>query len=121
MSATTGQLEQATGVNESAPTQVHANPTWKFYVMIGTILTVITATEVAVFYIPALRGVIVPILLVLSTGKFALVAMFFMHLRYDSPVFTGVFVAPLMLAVLVVVALIILFHILPHGISNPVG
>lgn len=94
----------------------HGNhPTWRFYVVIGLILTVITAAEVAVFYIPALRGVLVPILLVLSTGKFALVVMFYMHLRFDNPIFSGVFVAPLSLAILVVVALIILFHVFPHG------
>lgn len=90
------------------------HPSWKFYVLIGAILTVITAAEVAVFYIPALRPVLVPILLVLSAGKFALVVMFFMHLRYDANVFTGVFVAPLSLAVFVVVALIILFQVLPN-------
>lgn len=91
------------------------HPNWRFYVVIGLILTVITAAEIAVFYIPALRGVLVPILLVLSTGKFTLVVMFYMHLRFDNPIFSGVFVAPLSLAILVVIALIILFHVFPHG------
>lgn len=89
--------------------------------MVGLILTAITAAEVAVFYIPAMHGVLVPVLLVLSGGKFALVVMFYMHLRYDSPVFSGVFVAPLTLAILVVVALIILFHVFPHGIEPLAG
>lgn len=86
---------------------------WKVYVLVGTILTVVTAAEVAVFYIPALRGVLVPILVTLSSGKFALVVMFYMHLKFDSPIFRAVFVAPLALAVFVVVALIVLFHVLP--------
>jgi hypothetical protein len=43
--------------------------------------------------------------------------MFYMHLRFDSPVFSGVFVFPLSLAILVVVALIILFHVFPHGVG----
>ncbi|NIT63094.1 MAG: hypothetical protein GWO39_04655, partial [Gammaproteobacteria bacterium] len=60
-------------------------------------------------------------LLVLSGAKFALVVMFYMHLRFDSPIFSGVFVAPLMLAVLVVVALIVLFHVLPHGMGTVSG
>ena len=93
------------------------HPSWKFYAMIGLILTIVTAAEVAVFYIPALRGVLVPTLLVLSSGKFTLVVMFYMHLRFDSPVFSGVFVFPLSLAILVVVALIILFHVFPHGVG----
>lgn len=115
MSAATGAEVPAAGPG----TEEHAeHPSWKFYVMIGLILTIITAAEVAVFYIPALRGVLVPILLVLSTGKFALVVMFYMHLRFDSPILSGVFVFPLSLAILVVVALIILFHVFPHGVGT---
>lgn len=100
------------------PAETADHPTWRFYVMIGLILTVITAAEIAVFYIPAMRSVLVPILLVLSGGKFALVVMFYMHLRFDHPIFSGVFVAPLMLAVLVVVALIVLFHVVPRGLGT---
>lgn len=90
-----------------------AHPGWRTYVLIGAILSVITAAEIAVFYIPAMRPVLVPILLVLSGTKFALVVMFYMHLRFDSRVFSGVFLAPFGLAVFVVVALIVLFHLLP--------
>jgi cytochrome c oxidase subunit IV len=94
----------------------HAGP--KTYVLIAIILGVLTAAEVAVFYIPALAPALVPILLVLTAGKFILVVMFYMHLKFDSRIFSGVFVAPLMLAILVVVSLIILFHLLP--LYNPI-
>ncbi|MGD8867596.1 MAG: cytochrome C oxidase subunit IV family protein [Gemmatimonadales bacterium] len=104
------------GTPESA-----GHPTWRFYVMVGLILTAITAAEVAVFYIPAMHSVLVPLLLTLSSGKFALVVMFYMHLRFDSPVFSGVFMAPLALAILVIVALVILFHVFPHGIEPLAG
>ena len=104
-------------MTNSVTTESHDQPSWKFYVLIGTILTVITAAEVAVFYIPALHSVLVPILLTLSASKFALVVMFYMHLKYDSWIFSGVFVAPLTLAVLVVIALILLFHVLPARIG----
>ncbi len=92
----------------------HVHPGWKVYVLIGAILVVITAAEVAIFYIPALRGVLVPLLLTLSAVKFAIVMMFFMHLKFDSPIFSYVFVAPLILAILVVTALVLLFHVLPQ-------
>lgn len=85
-----------------------------FYWMIGGILTVITALEVAVFYIEALRPVLVPVLLALSAAKFALVVMFFMHLKFDSKIFTGVFLAGLTLAFLMTVGLILLYHVLPR-------
>ena len=51
--------------------------------------------------------------LVLSAAKFVLVVGFFMHLKFDSKVFTGVFVAGLVLAVFMVSALMVLYHWLP--------
>ena len=89
----------------------HPDPA--FYVLIGVILTVITAAEVAVFYIPALAAVLVYILLSLSLVKFVLVVMFYMHLKFDSLVLAGVFVAPLTLAVAMIISLIVLFKVLP--------
>lgn len=91
----------------------HEHPGYMTYLVVAGVLTVITALEVAIFYIPALSGVIVPLLLTLSAGKFILVVMFYMHLKMDSRVFTGVFVAPMLLAVFVVAALIVLFNVLP--------
>jgi cytochrome c oxidase subunit 4 len=84
-----------------------------FYWMIGGILTVITAVEVAIFYIPALASVLVPTLLVLSTAKFAMVVMFFMHLKFDSKIFSGVFLAGLVLAAFMTGALFVLYQVLP--------
>lgn len=93
--------------------ETHDHPGYGTYIVIGLILTVITALEVAVFYIEALAPALVPILVTLSTGKFILVVMFYMHLKQDSRVFTSVFVAPLVLAIFLVVALVILFKVLP--------
>ena len=90
----------------------HASP--RTYWAIGGILTVITAMEVAAFYIPAMAPVLVPVLLVLSATKFMLVIMFFMHLKFDSKVFAGVFLTGLMLASFMTVALIVLFQVLPN-------
>jgi len=102
---------------ENHETTVHGNeqahPGYGTYLAIAAVLTIITAVEVAIFYIPALGSVLVPLLLTLSAGKFALVVMFYMHLKHDSSVFTSVFVAPLSLAVLVIVALILIFKVVP--------
>ena len=92
----------------------HAHADWKTYVLIGVVLTVITMIEVAVFYIPALHGVMIPILLSLSATKFFIVVLFYMHLRYDSRVFWRVFFTPLSLAVLMVIGLVLLFKVLPR-------
>ncbi len=90
------------------------HPGWQTYVVIGVILTVITAVEVAVFYIPAMHPVMAPVLLTLSAAKFILVIMFYMHLKFDSRLFSTVFVGPLLLAVTAVISLIILFRVLPN-------
>jgi cytochrome c oxidase subunit IV len=86
----------------------------KFYVMIGLTLAIITAVEVAVYYIPAMSAVETPLILALTTAKFALVVMFFMHLWIDSKVFTWLFGVGLLLASLMVAALIVLYHFLPR-------
>lgn len=94
---------------ENGHGQSHA----KTYILIGLILTIITAVEVAIFYIPQLESVLVPILLTLSASKFVLVVLFYMHLRDDDRLFSRVFFGPLFLAVLVVVSLVILFKYVP--------
>jgi cytochrome c oxidase subunit 4 len=73
-------------------------------VKVAAILTVITVLEVAVIYIRALTPIVVPLLLVMSAAKFALVVLFFMHLRYDSRVLSFVFGGPLLIAIGIVVA-----------------
>ena len=50
--------------------------------------------------------------------KFALVVMFYMHLKYDSRFFSTVFVGGLVLAIAVVVAVMALFQVLSAK-SNP--
>ena len=85
-----------------------------FYWTIAGILGVITAIEVAIFYIDALEPALAPILLTLSAVKFAMVVMFFMHLKFDSRVFTIVFLTGLSIGTFVVIALILLYQFLPR-------
>jgi len=59
----------------------------------------------------------VPLLLMLSAAKFALVAMFYMHLKQDSKLFSGVFVFPLIIATFIVIALIVL-HLYTFGFAR---
>ena len=90
------------------------------YVIIAAFLGVLTAMEVTVFYVHALHPVLVPVLMVLAAAKFALVAMFYMHLKYDNWLLTGVFVFPLIIATLLLVSLILLFAYLSHHMA-PIG
>jgi cytochrome c oxidase subunit 4 len=87
----------------------HAHPGAREYLGIAAILTVITAVEVAVFYIPAMKPVMVPILLTLSALKFGMVAMWYMHLKFDNRLFTWLFLTGMVVAVFVILALLKLF------------
>ena len=91
------------------------------YLVVAAFLLAITLMEVWIFYVPALARVLVPTLLILSTLKFALVAMFYMHLRFDHAWFSYVFIGPLIIAIGLAVALLWLFgHIGTTGVP-PAG
>ncbi|MGH7673525.1 MAG: cytochrome C oxidase subunit IV family protein [Gemmatimonadales bacterium] len=79
------------------------------YLRVAAILVIVTLIEVGVFYVPAFQPALVPVLLVLSALKFALVVMFYMHLKFDSRFFTFLFGGPLLLAVGVMIGLLFLF------------
>ena len=79
-----------------APGKEHPGP--KTYAKVAVILSLITAVEVWVFYVDALKPALVPILVVLSAAKFTLVAMFYMHLKFDHPVFTRILVGGTIIA-----------------------
>ncbi len=82
------------------------------YLLVALLLLIVTIAEVTIFYLPALHPILVPALLTLSIAKFAMVAMFYMHLRFDSRLFSWVFLTPLGFAVAVIVGLMALFHVL---------
>lgn len=95
----------------------HAHPTWSIYWKVAVVLTLITAVEVWVYYIPSFVAsrLFVPILLIMSAVKFAIVVLFYMHLRYDHRLFKTLFTGPLILAVTLVMALMFLFGHLHVG------
>ena len=100
------------------PPAEHAHPTASLYAKIGLILFILTALEVGLYEITygehagafghSIEPFFVPLLLLMSAAKFALVAMFYMHLKQDNRLFTGVFVFPLIIAAIVIIALVVL-------------
>ena len=91
-----------------------AHPTPGLYTKIAVTLVILTALEVAVYYVESIRAYLVPILMVMMVVKFALVAMYYMHLKQDAKLFTGLFVFPILLAVGIIMALVALF-----GVAHP--
>ena len=87
------------------------HPTWSTYWKVAVILTLITAVEVWVYYIPSFVAsrLFVPALLIMSAVKFVTVVLFYMHLRYDHKLFRVLFTGPLIIAMTTIVALLFLF------------
>jgi cytochrome c oxidase subunit 4 len=97
------------GMAESGHTSKQVHPNAGTYLRVAAVLVILTVIEVGVFYVPAFYSVLVPTLLILSALKFALVVLFYMHLKMDSRFYWFLFGAPLMLAIGVLVALLLLF------------
>lgn len=95
---------------EHASPDHHEHPTWSTYKWVALILTVITILEVWAYYIPPLVAspFFVPLLLVMSAAKFAIVVLFYMHLRYDHRLFKALFTGPLTIAIVTLIALLFL-------------
>lgn len=80
------------------------------YFKVAMILTALTAVEVAALSASFLGHAVILILALLSGAKFILVAMYYMHLKFDSRIFSTMFVAGLVLASGVTFALMALFN-----------
>lgn len=88
---------------------VHPGP--RQYVGIAVVLAIITAVEVGVYYMTLLRPVLPPILIVLSITKFGLVALWFMHLKFDSRLFSVFFVTGILTAITVFIVFLTLLRV----------
>lgn len=86
----------------------------KTYIQIALILAVLTALEVAAFYLPdGMRPpgwMLLFVLVLLSVVKFGLVASYFMHLRYDHRIYASCFAGGLVVATGTILALVTLFN-----------
>ena len=67
------------------------------YVQIGVILAIITAAEVALYYVDMNFTLLVALLMTLSVVKFSMVVLWFMHLRFDASLFSILFAGGLAL------------------------
>lgn len=89
-------------------TAEHKHPN---YMAIFWYLAILTVTEIAVIYVPLAKFTIGVLLCALALGKAVLVAMYFMHLRFETRTLGMVAVTPLAIATLLV------FLLLPDGFA----
>ncbi len=90
----------------------HEHPSDWDYIKIALILAVITAVEVFTYFESVLDwgDALIPSLMVMMVIKFWLVATWFMHLKFDNPIFGRLFVAGLVLATGVYVITLAVFE-----------
>ena len=96
-----------------APAGAHAagHPSTKEYVRIGLILFALTALEIAASYTKVSPAVLIPTLFVLAVVKFALVVLWFMHLKFDDRRYARFFVMGLAGASILYLIVLITFEV----------
>lgn len=90
----------------------HTHVSGATYIKVALILTIVTIAEVWGYHIPAFAEAswFIPALLFLTAVKFLLVVLFYMHLKFDHPIFKALFTGPLIVATITIIALMFLFH-----------
>jgi cytochrome c oxidase subunit IV len=106
MSTTTHEVEpvEPGGTMPASHVEAHGHqhPSDAKYIKIALILGVLTAIEVATYFIEdASTPMLVATLFPLMAIKFWVVVSFFMHLRFDNPLFKRLFYFGLILAIVV--------------------
>ena len=86
------------------------HPSPKEYIRIAIILGVVTAAEVAIYYVDSLRDVLVPLLFLFALIKFSLVVLWFMHLRFDSRTYSRFFLMGVAGAITLFLIMLMIFR-----------
>ncbi len=87
----------------------HEHKSNAFYIKVAVALAVVTAFEVALYYMD-IGKLFMPTLLILMVIKFLTVVSLFMHLKFDHRMFSMLFYSGLILAVLVYLAALMMFR-----------
>jgi cytochrome c oxidase subunit 4 len=96
MSTSTEQHEQDHGMSDAG------------YIKIALILAAITALEVSTYYVD-FGPLFMPSLMIMMVVKFVMVVSYFMHLKFDSRIFSFMFYTGLGLALFVYITALATF------------
>jgi cytochrome c oxidase subunit 4 len=96
-------MSSSTAVSTAAhaeKTIPHKSPNyWAVFIVLAVITAIITLVEMYMEYIPISPQVINASFIVMAVIKAVLVAMYYMHLKFDSYVYTVLFITPVLFAV----------------------
>ena len=81
------------------------------YVVVAVALAVATGLEVGLYYMQLTRSLLIGLLLFFAIVKFALVVLYFMHLRFDNPIFRRLFITGMLLAIFVYLVVLLAFRV----------
>jgi cytochrome c oxidase subunit 4 len=87
----------------------HHVPSDLYFIKVAVVLAVLTALETSTYWIHIGRAA-TPVLLVMMTIKFFMILLIFMHLKFDSKLFSFLFYIGLGLALAVYGAALFTFH-----------
>ena len=88
-------------------THQHSSPGWRQYLAIAVVLGILTVVELWAAHLPTLK---IPVLLTLTVAKAALVALWYMHLKFDSRLFSALFAGAIVVfAIPLTIILMVLF------------
>ena len=81
------------------------------YAKVALILFAITMAEVGIYYVTGARQAVTTLMLIMMVVKFSLVALYFMHLRFDNKLFRRLFVTGIILAIIVYMIALSSLHV----------
>jgi cytochrome c oxidase subunit 4 len=101
-------MSDAVTTHAEAEVTPHKHPNyWAVFIALAILTAIITLTELYIDYIPVPKEVIHTSFVVMSLTKATLVAMYYMHLKFDSFVYSVLFLLPVLFALFLVFILAI--------------
>ena len=91
----------------STHTESHAG----LFIKVWVVLLVLTLVEILLAYVQLGHVAMITLLMGLSLVKTALIMAYFMHLKFDSKLFSGLFVGGILLTSGILLALLALFDV----------
>ena len=107
-------MDQADAVTLVSPPEEHKGASVRTYLIIGVVLAVVTIIEAATPGVwKGSRAVLAALLLFMSFAKALLVAGYYMHLRFDSRVYTIIMLLAIMIILYFLGLLLIRLPVVP--------
>lgn len=98
----------------------HAQPGPATWVRVLVLLTIATVLEVLTYVFESTLGALTaPILILFAIVKFVLVVAYYMHLKFDNRILTGIFAWGMLIAISIFAAMAALYHIYGQPLLTP--